>query len=364
MRGSTIGTLFRVTTFGESHGPAIGAVIDGCPPGIELKGVEIQDELDRRRPGQTDISSPRREMDQCELLSGVFRGKTTGTPIAIVIRNMDSNSKAYDALEEVYRPGHADYTYEARYGIRDHRGGGRSSGRETAARVAAGAVAKVVLRAAGINVFAHTLCIGEVCAREFDREQIDLNPVRCADARAAVKMAKAILKAQEKGDSMGGIVEVVAVGAPPGLGDPVFGKLDADIAGALMSIGAVKGVEIGLGFGAAGLKGSEMNDPIIREKGRIRMPSNRAGGILGGISTGEDIIARIAVKPTPSVGKPQKTLTRKKSSTTIKITGRHDPCICPRIVPVAEAMVACVLADHLLRLCAIRPDHFDNFRAK
>lgn len=353
-----------MTTFGESHGPAIGTVIDGCPPGIELPTVRIQDELDRRRPGQTDISSPRREMDQCEVLSGIFRGKTTGTPIALIIRNTDTNSKVYDALENVYRPGHADYTYEARYGIRDHRGGGRSSGRETAARVAAGAVAKVLLQSAKVSVFAHTLCIGDVCAKDFDPEQINLNPVRCADARAAVKMAKAIMNAQEEGDSLGGVVEVVVLGAPAGLGDPVFSKLDADIAGALMSIGAVKGVEVGLGFGASGLKGSEMNDPIIKQKGRIRMPSNRAGGILGGISTGEDIIARIAVKPTPSVGSPQKTVTRKKSATTIKITGRHDPCICPRIVPVAEAMMAIVLADHLLRFRAIRPDHFDNFKPR
>ena len=364
MTGSMIGTLFRVTTFGESHGPAIGAVIDGCPPGMELTGVEIQNDLDRRRPGQTDISSPRREMDHCEILSGVFRGKTTGAPIALLIRNIDADPKAYDALEDVYRPGHADYTYEARYGIRDHRGGGRASGRETGARVAAGAVAKVLLRAANISIFSHTLSIGDVYAKEFDQEQVNLNPVRCADHRAAVRMAKAILKAQEEGDSLGGIVEVVAVGVPAGLGDPVFSKMDADIAAALMSIGAVKGVEIGIGFGASGLKGSQMNDPIIKQKGRIRMPSNRAGGILGGISTGEDIIARIAVKPTPSVGRPQKTVTRKKSRTTLKITGRHDPCICPRIVPVAEAMMAIVLADHLLRLRAIRPDRFDNFKPR
>ena len=358
MVGNTIGALFRVTTFGESHGAAIGAVVDGCPPGIELDEVRIQNELDKRKPGQTDISSPRREADTCEILSGVYKGKTTGMPIALLIPNQDANSKAYDQIKDIYRPGHADYTYEARYDIRDHRGGGRSSGRETAARVAAGAVAKIVLKSEGISVIGHTLRIGEINAKTFDRDQIYQNPVRCADPKAAVKMANAILGAQADGDSLGGVVEVMATNVPAGLGDPVFGKLDADIAGALMSIGAVKGVEIGAGFEAANLRGSQMNDPIIIQKGRIRMASNRAGGILGGISTGEDIIARIAVKPTPSVKQPQKTVTRDGKPTTVKIAGRHDPCICPRVVPVAEAMLAIVLADHLLRLRAIRPDRF------
>lgn len=356
--GSTIGVMFRVTTFGESHGPAVGAVVDGCPPGIDFNPVFIQNELDKRKPGTTDVSSPRRETDQVEVLSGVFEGKTTGTPIALLIRNKDADPKAYERLKDIYRPGHADFTYEARYGVRDYRGGGRSSGRETAGRVAGGAVAKMVLAQHGIKIFGHTLSIGNIQARDFDPEQVNINPVRCADAKAAVRMVRAILKAQKEGDSLGGIVEIIAFGAPAGLGDPVFGKLDADLAGALMSIGAVKGVEVGAGFASAFLKGSQMNDPIIRQKGKVRMPTNRAGGILGGISTGEDIILRIAVKPTPSIRGPQVTLTKKLKPTKLQITGRHDPCICPRIVPVAEAMTAIVLADHLLRFKAIKNGGF------
>lgn len=352
--GSTIGVIFRVTTFGESHGPAVGVVVDGCPPGIDFNTVFIQNELDKRKPGTTEVSSPRKEADQVEILSGIFEGKTTGTPIALLIRNKDADSKSYERLKDIYRPGHADFTYEARYGIRDYRGGGRSSGRETAARVAGGAVAKMVLAQNGIKIFGHTLSIGNIQAKDFDPQQININPVRCADAKAAVRMVKAILKAQKDGDSLGGIVEIIAFGVPPGLGDPVFGKLDADLAGALMSIGAVKGVEIGAGFTSAFIKGSQMNDPIIKQKGKVRMPTNRAGGILGGISTGEAIVLRIAVKPTPSIRGPQLTLTKKLKPTKLQVTGRHDPCICPRIVPVAEAMTAIVLADHLLRFKAIR----------
>lgn len=354
MSGNTFGTLFRVTTFGESHGPAVGCVVDGCPPGIRLDRKLIQKEMNRRRPGQSEITTPRSEADRCEVLSGVFGGVTTGAPIAVLIRNTDVDSSVYDEIKDLYRPGHADFTYQARYGVRDHRGGGRSSGRETAARVAAGAVAKALLAKGGVEVYAHTLRIGEVEAGNFRRAEIERNPVRCADPQAAKKMQQAIEKARKNGDSLGGVVEVVAAGAPAGLGEPVFSKLDADIAGALMSIGAVKGVEIGAGFRAARMRGSEMNDPIVRRKGRICMPSNRAGGLLGGISTGEDIVARLAVKPTPSVAGKQKTVDSKGTPRTIEIKGRHDPCICPRIVPVAEAMLAIVLADHILRLKAIR----------
>ncbi len=354
MSGNTFGVLFNVTTFGESHGPGVGCVIDGCPPGLKLDEKLIQKELDRRRPGQSEITTSRSETDRCEVLSGVFEGVTTGAPIAVLLRNKDVDSSSYEEIKELYRPGHADFTYQARYGIRDHRGGGRSSGRETAARVAAGAVAKTLLADKGIEIYGHTLEIGGIEAGEFKRTEIERNPVRCADSGAAKKMQEAVEKARKEGDSLGGVVEVVASGAPAGLGDPVFSKLDADIAGALMSIGAVKGVELGAGFGAARMRGSEMNDPIVKRKGRIRMPSNRAGGVLGGISTGEDIIARIAVKPTPSVSKKQKTVDLKGNSRTVEIKGRHDPCICPRIVPVAEAMLAIVLADHLLRLEAIR----------
>jgi len=354
MFGNTIGVLFRVTTFGESHGPAIGCVIDGCPPGIKITQEAIQHELDRRRPGQSHITTSRVESDHCEILSGIFEDLTTGTPIGILIRNQGADPHAYESLRNVFRPGHADYTYQARYGIRDHRGGGRSSGRETAARVAAGAIAKLILAWDEIKIFAHTIRIGAVKARKFRREEIELNPVRCADPKAAVSMVKAIIEAQKAGDSLGGIVEVIAEGVPAGLGEPVFGKLDAELAAAIMGIGAVKGVEFGAGFKSAEMRGSEMNDPILSKGGRITTLSNHAGGILGGVSTGDNIVMRLAVKPTPSISLPQRTVDDKGRRKTLKISGRHDPCICPRIVPVAEAMTAIVLADHILRLRAIR----------
>lgn len=354
MNGNTFGILFRVTTFGESHGPAIGCVIDGCPPGVELREKDVQRDLDRRRPGQSSLTTGRIEPDRCEILSGVFEGVTTGTPIAILVRNQDADPSAYDLLRKVYRPGHADYTYAARYGVRDHRGGGRSSGRETAARVAAGAVAKLLIGNEGIDVFAHTVQIGQVAAKSFRRSEIEKNPVRCADSQSAMLMAQAILDAKESGDSLGGLVEIVAKGVPAGLGEPVFSKLDAELAAALISIGAVKGIEFGAGFKSADMKGSEMNDPILYRGRKVRMPSNRAGGVLGGISTGEDIVMRIAVKPTPSVRKPQQTIDCANMKHTLKLVGRHDPCICPRIVPVAEAMTALVLADNIMRRNAIR----------
>ncbi len=321
---NTFGRNFCITTFGESHGKALGAVIDGCPPGIPLDETDIQPLLDRRRPGNSPLSSPRQETDRVEILSGVFEGKTTGTPIAMIVRNSDARSGDYDELREKFRPGHADFTYQEKYGIRDHRGGGRSSGRETIGRVAAGALAMKFLALHGITVG------GRIVSVHGKTEQ------------AAI--GHEILAAKEAGDSVGGIAEIVAKGCPAGLGDPVFGKLDAEIAGAMMGIGAVKGVEIGDGFAVAGKLGSHNNDPMTKEG----FATNHAGGILGGISSGQDIVVRIAVKPTPSIAKVQKTRDIHGNSVEISVGGRHDPCIVPRIIPVAEAMLALVLADCLL----------------
>lgn len=343
MSGSLFGRLFTVTTWGESHGPALGAVVDGCPPGIPLAEEDIQRDLNRRRPGKA-LTSPRQEKDQVEILSGVFEGKTTGTPISLIIRNRDVRSKDYTSLSQLYRPGHADRTYEQKYGIRDWRGGGRSSARETAGRVAAGAIARKFLSSLGISVKGYTIALGGIRAKKFDWETIDCNPLFCPDSEGAVAMEKRIREVRAAGDSIGGIVEIMARGCPAGLGEPVFDKLDARLAGALMSIGAVKGVEIGEGFAAAELLGSENNDPVTQDG----YASNHAGGILGGISTGLDIIARVAVKPIPSISKPQQTVTRNGTPTTLEIGGRHDISAIPRIVPVCEAMVLLVLADFML----------------
>jgi len=321
---NTFGRNFRCTTFGESHGKAVGVVVDGCPPGVALTEADIQPYLDRRRPGKSRLTSPRQEPDQVESLSGTFQGRTTGAPIALVVRNRDVRSGDYDALRDVFRPGHADYTWQAKYGLRDHRGGGRSSGRETLARVAAGAVAVRCLAPHGIAV----------------RGRI----VEVHGATEPEAMEEEIRAARDAGNSVGGIVEVTAVRCPPGLGDPVFGKLDAAIAGAMMGIGAVKGVEIGEGFAAARLFGSEMNDPITASG----FAGNRAGGILGGITTGQDIVVRLAVKPTPSIRRVQRTIDTAGEEREISIEGRHDPCIAPRIVPVAECMLALVIMDAVL----------------
>ncbi|MFA4823805.1 MAG: chorismate synthase [Methanoregula sp.] len=321
---NTFGKNFRITTFGESHGPALGVVIDGCPAGIELTENDIQPLLDRRRPGTSPLSSPRKESDRVEMLSGIFEGKTTGMPVALMVRNENQQSKDYEELREKFRPGHADFTYREKYGIRDHRGGGRSSGRETLSRVAAGAVAMKCLAARGIMI---TGTISEVHGRTRPAE-----------------IEKEILAAKAAGDSVGGVVQVTATGCPAGLGDPVFGKLDALIAGAMMGIGAVKGVEIGDGFAAARTFGSENNDQMTAEG----FSSNHAGGILGGISSGQDIVVRIAVKPTPSIAKVQQTRDIHGNVVEITVGGRHDPCIVPRIVPVAEAMLALVLMDCVL----------------
>lgn len=354
MSGNTFGTLFRVTTWGESHGYGVGVVIDGCPAGLELDEADIQKELDRRRPGQSDITTPRKEEDKAEILSGVFEGKTTGAPISIVVKNKDVDSSKYASLRSTPRPGHADITYEMKYGLRDWRGGGRSSARETIGRVAAGAIAKKILAIEGIEVLGHVTELGGVRAKavsvEEIRENTEKNPVRCADLEAAVEMQAVVQAARSEGDSVGGIVEIISLNVPAGVGEPVFDKLSAELAKALMSVGAVKGVEIGAGFKCALMKGSQMNDAIAVREEKIRMLTNNAGGILGGISNGEPIVCRIAVKPTPSISKEQRTVDLSKmEDTKIKIGGRHDPSIPPRIVPVAEAMVALVLVDQMMR---------------
>lgn len=351
MSGNTFGEKFRVTTFGESHGRAVGVVIDGVPPKLKISVDEIQGELDRRRPGQSSVTTQRAEEDKVDILSGVFQGKTTGTPICLIVWNQDQRSSDYDELKDVLRPGHAGFTYLAKYGIYDYRGGGRASGRETVGRVAAGAVAKIILAKHQIQIIGYSKEIAGISAKKFDYAQIEKNSVRCPDADAAKKMEKKILEVLKLGDSVGGIVEVVIKGCPAGLGEPVFDKLDADLAKAMMSIPAVKGFEIGSGFQAARMFGSEHNDEFYLDKKTklIRSKTNFAGGVLGGVSTGENILLRIAIKPTSSISKSQNTVdvygTRKK----IKISGRHDPCICPRVVPVAEAMAALVIVDHLFR---------------
>jgi len=347
MTGNIFGKHFQIMTFGESHGKAVGVVVDGVKPGLPINESDIQKELDRRKPGQSKLSTSRAEVDRVQVLSGVFEDKTLGTPICLLIFNKDARSKGYAAIKNLFRPGQADYTYFKKFGIRDYRGGGRASGRETVGRVAAGAIAKKLLAGRGIKVFAHTIQVGEVKAEKFNEEEIEKNPVRCADSTAAKKMEKAILEARSNGDSVGGIVEVVAKGVPVGLGEPVFGKLDAELAKALVGIGAVKGVEFGAGFKAAGMPGSENNDEMRSSHGEVEFQGNNAGGILGGISTGQDIVARIAVKPTPSISLEQQTVDTSFKNQKISVKGRHDPCICPRIVPVAEAMVALVLADAL-----------------
>ena len=365
MAGSSTGGHFRVMTFGESHGPAIGAVIDGVRPGLEFDLEFIQHELDRRRPGQSAVTTSRSEADRVEVLSGVFEGKTTGTPICLIIWNRDQKPAAYEKIKNLFRPGHAGYTYLAKYGVSDYRGGGRSSGRETASRVAAGAVAKKILDSRGIRIVGYTKEIGGISAKTIDFSQIEKNPLRCPDPAAALEMEKKVLGVKEEGDSIGGVVEVVVQNPPAGLGEPVFDKLEAELAKALMSIGAIKGFEVGNGFAAARLRGSENNDPMYFDEAekRVRTRTNNAGGIAGGISNGEEIVVRIAVKPPSSIRKEQETVTTGGESATISVEGRHDPCICPRVVPVAEAMVALTLIDHLTRQELLkRPDNLSSLR--
>ncbi len=343
--GSTFGRYFQVTTFGESHGPAVGATVVGVPAGLEIDADAIQRELDRRRPGTSAFVSSRGERDRVEILSGVVEGKSLGSPIALLVRNEEARSDDYEEISRLFRPGHADFTYFKKYGISPQPGGGRASGRETVGRVAAGAIAKQFLRPRGIEIQAYTVSIGRVEIRRVDRAFAEQNPLRCPDPDKADEMAELVREVQSQGDSIGGVVEVVADGVPPGLGDPVFSKLDAVLSGAVMSIGAVKGVEFGKGFALTRMKGSESNDLMSSEGFR----SNNAGGILGGISTGQPIVMRLAVKPTASIARPQSTIDIREQDRIIKVHGRHDPCLCPRIGPVAEAMVALVLADAVLQ---------------
>jgi chorismate synthase len=349
MAGNSFGELFRITTWGESHGKALGVVIDGCPPRIELSEEDIQKEMEKRRLGQYIGASPRKERDQIEILSGVFEGKTTGSPISIIVWNEDVDSTPYDEIRDVFRPGHADFTYQAKYGIRDHRGGGRASARETVGRVAAGAVAKKILGKEKVEILAYTLELGGIRAEKIDDEEIERNVLRCPDRKAAVAMEKKIEETKARGDTLGGIIEILVRGCPPGLGEPVFDKLEADLAKAVMSIGAIRGVEVGAGFGVARMFGSQSNDPL----GPEGFEKNDAGGILGGISNGADIVLRVAVKPIPSIILEQRTIDQAMQPVSLRIRGRHDVSAIPRINSVCEAMVAIVLVDHLLRQKAL-----------
>jgi chorismate synthase len=355
--GSSFGVLFRVTTFGESHGPAIGVVVDGCPPRMPLDLVQVQAELERRRPGQSRLVSQRKEADQVEVLSGLSEGLTLGTPIAMMIRNQDARSKDYEDISRAYRPSHADYTYDAKYGIRAIAGGGRASARETAGRVAAGAIAQQLLAPKGITIVAWVDEVHDVSAnvdeQTITRTDVDINDVRCPDAAAAAQMIERIERARKDGDSVGGVVRAVARGVPAGWGEPVFDKLEADLAKAMMSIPAVKGVENGAGFAGTRLTGSEHNDLFYRrDDGSVGTRTNRSGGIQGGISNGEPITLRIAFKPTATIMRPQDTVDADGNPTVLQPKGRHDPCVLPRAVPIVEAMFALVLADHALRQAA------------
>nr|WP_294548467.1 chorismate synthase [uncultured Rhodopila sp.] len=357
MSHNSFGHLFRVTTWGESHGPSIGCVVDGCPPRLPLTEADIQPWLDKRRPGQSKFTTQRQEPDQVRILSGVFEGLTTGTPISLVIDNQDQRSRDYAAISTQFRPGHADLTYDLKYGIRDYRGGGRSSARETAMRVAAGAVARKVL-GSGVVIRGALVQIGphRIDRSRWDWDQIDENPFFCPDAAAAQTWETFLSEVRKSGSSAGAVIEVTAEGVPPGLGAPIYGKLDADIAGALMSINAVKGVEIGDGFATAALSGEENADEMRMRDGLVTFGSNHAGGILGGISSGQPIVARFAVKPTSSILSPRRSVDRTGHDVEVVTKGRHDPCVGIRAVPVGEAMVACVLADHLMRHRAQNPD--------
>jgi len=354
---NSFGHLFRVTTWGESHGPAIGCVVDGCPPRLPLTEADIQPWLDRRRPGQSKFTTQRQEPDQVRILSGTMDGLTTGTPIALEIQNVDQRSRDYGAIAEQFRPGHADVSYEMKYGIRDHRGGGRSSARETAMRVAAGAVARVVL-GAGVRVRGAMVQMGghEVDRARWDWDAVAKNPLFCPDPITAAAWEEELAEIRKAGSSVGAVVEIVAEGVPPGLGAPIYAKLDAEIAAALMGINAVKGVEIGDGFAAAALRGEGNADEMRMQDGGIAFGTNHAGGVLGGISTGQPVVARFAVKPTSSILVSRQSVDRSGRDVDVVTRGRHDPCVGIRAVPVGEAMVACVLADHLLRHRAQVPD--------
>ncbi len=345
MPGNTFGQAFRITTFGESHGGAVGVVVDGVKPGVELSLEDVQTQLDRRKPGQSSITTPRKEPDTVHFLSGVFEGRTTGTPLMMILYNSDADPSAYDTIKDKFRPGHADFTYLQKYGIRDWRGSGRASGRETSGRVAAGAVARKVLAERGVSVLAYTKRSAGIECETFDPEAIERNPLRACDPAAAERMLEKITAIKDSEDSVGGVIECRITGVEVGLGEPVFDKLDAEIAHAMLSIGSVKGIEFGAGFAAADMTGSQHNDQM----GPDGFLTNNAGGIIGGISTGEEIIFRVAVKPTSSIAREQQTVAIDGTPQTIRTEGRHDACICPRIVPVVEAMAALVVLDHQKR---------------
>ncbi len=360
--GSSFGQLFRITTFGESHGGGVGVVIDGCPPRLELFPNDIQAELDRRRPGQSAIVTPRQENDRCEILSGVFEGKTLGTPIALFVRNQDARPEAYEEMKEIYRPSHADFSYDAKFGIRNWQGGGRASARETIGRVAAGAVARKILAQLfpGLELVAYVSRIHDLVATvepaTVMRTAVEASPTRCPDPAAAEEMMSLIEQTRSAGDSLGGIIECVVRQPPAGLGEPVFDKLEADLAKAMLSLPATKGFEIGSGFGATIMKGSEHNDAFELRDEAVRTKTNRSGGIQGGISNGENIVFRVAFKPTATIAQPQQTVTSAKDELTLAARGRHDPCVLPRAVPIVEAMTALVLCDHALRQRALSLD--------
>ena len=350
MSDNSFGTLFRVTTWGESHGPAIGCVVDGTPPGIAITEADLQTWLDQRKPGTSRFVTQRQEPDQVSILSGVFEGKTTGTPISLLIQNQDARSKDYSTIKDKFRPGHADYAYWKKYRIRDYRGGGRPSARETAMRVAAGGIARKILgRSIKIRGAMVQMGTESIDRNKWNWSQREKNPFWCPDAKTAAHWEDYLDSVRKSGSSVGAVIEIVASGIPTGLGAPIYGKLDGDLAAAMMSINAVKGVEIGAGFSAATLSGEENADEMCMKDGKVEFQSNKAGGILGGISTGQDIVVRFAVKPTSSILTPRKTITKQGRNTTVETKGRHDPCVGIRAVPVGEAMLACVLADHLLR---------------
>ena len=365
--GDSFGKAFRITTWGESHGGGVGVVIDGCPAGLELSEADIQQELDRRRPGQSRITTQRKESDRARIVSGVFEGRTLGTAISIVVWNEDARSQDYEELKELYRPSHADYTYDRKYGFRNWKGGGRASARETVGRVAAGAVAGKLLRTCfAVQATAYVSRVQDVEAgvdpEKVTREAVEANIVRCPDPKAAKKMIALIEKVRKAGDSVGGIVTALVKGCPPGLGEPVFDKLTADLAKGLMSLPATRGVEFGLGFDAVKLTGSQHNDPFVSRDGRIRTETNRSGGIQGGISNGEDILLRVAFKPTATILTPQRTVDREGRPAELKGRGRHDPCVLPRAVPMVEAMINLVVMDHILRAVTNKdPERLNRF---
>ncbi len=350
---NTFGTLFRLTSFGESHGPGIGGVIDGCPAGFALDFEAIQRELNRRKPGQSRLTTPRKEDDEVQFLSGIYEGKTTGTPIGFIVWNRNQHSADYTEIGKVYRPSHADFTYEMKYGIRDPRGGGRSSARETISRCVAGAIAKQILEAKGINVFAYTSQVGNISLegsyKDYDLSQIEKNAVRCPDAQKAAEMESLILQVKGEGDTIGGVITGVITGVPAGLGEPVFGKLHAALGSAMLSINAVKGFEYGDGFESALYRGSEHNDIFFNDNGKINVRTNHSGGIQGGISNGQDIYFRVAFKSVATILREQETVDREGNDTILKARGRHDPCVLPRAVPIVESMASLVILDYWLQ---------------